>query len=154
MSNRFQKSGITEGGTAHTHSWWFERKEISFPCMSRVLWDWCVLASFPQPLHLPDDLWMSSSKASALVHSLRSDLQTAHTAFWGRKHSCRQLWQNLTVRWESKSVMWKLLQLPECHAAKFSTRETKPKAARLCPLRFSIFASNEHTDMKWREMTC
>lgn len=52
--------------------------------------------SFVQPLHLPIDLCIKSCKWSALCHLRRSVLQTAHTGFWGRKHSWRQLLQNLT----------------------------------------------------------
>lgn len=114
----------------------------------KICWSF-VLASFPQPLHLPDDLWMSSSKASALVQSLRSDLQTAHTAFWGRKHSLRQLSQNLTVQWESKSVTW---ELPECHAAckVFYTRN-KTESSPPVPFAFLNHCFTQQTthDMKW-----
>lgn len=49
----------------------------------------------PHPLQAATDDWMRASRWVALVRVPGVALHTAHTGFCGRRHSCKQLWQNL-----------------------------------------------------------
>lgn len=49
----------------------------------------------PHPLQAALDDWMMASSSAALVHWPSPARQTAQTGFCGRKHSCKQVWQNL-----------------------------------------------------------
>lgn len=50
----------------------------------------------PHPLQDAIDDWIRASSLAAFVHWPSPVRHTAHTGFCGRKHSCKQPWQNLT----------------------------------------------------------
>lgn len=53
----------------------------------------------PHPLQDDTDDWMRFSTLEALIQWPRPARHTAQTGFCGRKHSCKQLWQNLAKQW-------------------------------------------------------
>lgn len=60
----------------------------------------------PHPLQAALDDWMVASRSAALVHWPSPARQTAQTGFCGRKHSCKQVWQNLLTVGGKKSILW------------------------------------------------
>lgn len=62
----------------------------------------------PHPLQDATDDWMRASSSAALVQWPSPARHTAQTGFCGRKHSWKQLWQNLTRQkmwwWQGKQT--------------------------------------------------
>lgn len=68
------------------------RLPTPLPFFSERVWlgpNYCTCAL--QPLQAATEEWMRASISVALAQWPSAALHTAHTGFWGRRHSCRQL---------------------------------------------------------------
>lgn len=70
------------------YSWYFEQAAVWLLICERPT---CA----PHPLQAATDDWITASSSAALVQWPSPARHTAQTGFCGRKHSCKQLWQNV-----------------------------------------------------------